>query len=257
MGFMDRLKETASTVKDKASTFAEEQQLSEKMDKAKELANKATEATKTGIEQTKTTINEKREKSKQSKLPQEGGLIRYEVTYIGGHPNFQLGKKKRPFILLDIMPDRFSFLAKPQSEDWFTGFEIPYNKVISLDIVERVITNEKMLLSSGKNNSDLKQKNVMEIKYLDENGDEYVVRNEMLTGFTVMGQARVCQEMLDLLRTKGIMKQFRGTESNKPDNASGSDDILGQIEKLAKLKDQGILTEEEFNQKKSILLEKL
>ena len=102
MGFMDRLKETASTVKDKASTFAEEQQLSEKMDKAKELANKATEATKTGIEQTKTTINEKREKSKQSKLPQEGGLIRYEVTYIGGHPNFQLGKKKSPFILLDI-----------------------------------------------------------------------------------------------------------------------------------------------------------
>ena len=72
-----------------------------------------------------------------------------------------------------------------------------------------------------------------------------------------MGQARVCQEMLDLLRTKGIMKQFRGTESNKPDNASGSDDILGQIEKLAKLKDQGILTEEEFNQKKSVLLEKL
>ena len=126
-----------------------------------------------------------------------------------------------------------------------------------MDIVERVITNAEMLLSSGNNNSDLKQKNVMEIKYLDENGDEYVVRNEMLTGFTVMGQARVCQEMLDLLRTKGIMKQFRGTESNKPDNASGSDDILGQIEKLAKLKDQGILTEEEFNQKKSVLLEKL
>lgn len=34
-------------------------------------------------------------------------------------------------------------------------------------------------------------------------------------------------------------------------------DILGQLEKLAKLKESGILTEEEFNQKKSILLEKL
>lgn len=34
-------------------------------------------------------------------------------------------------------------------------------------------------------------------------------------------------------------------------------DVLGQIEKLAKLKDAGILTEEEFNQKKAALLEKL
>ena len=34
-------------------------------------------------------------------------------------------------------------------------------------------------------------------------------------------------------------------------------DVLEQIEKLAKLKDAGILTEEEFNQKKAVLLEKL
>lgn len=34
-------------------------------------------------------------------------------------------------------------------------------------------------------------------------------------------------------------------------------DVLEQLEKLSKLKDSGILTEEEFNQKKAILLEKL
>ena len=34
-------------------------------------------------------------------------------------------------------------------------------------------------------------------------------------------------------------------------------DVLEQIEKLAKLKDAGVLTEEEFNQKKAVLLEKL
>ncbi len=93
--------------------------------------------------------------------------------------------------------------------------------------------------------------------YLDEAGDEYVVRNEMLTGFTVIGQAGVCQEMLDLLRTKGIMKQFKGTENNHSNNASGGDDVLKQIEKLASLKENGIITEEEFNQKKAVLLEKL
>ena len=225
--------------------------------RAKGLAGKAAEAAKTGIDQTKTLVNEKMEQSKQNKLPQEGGLIRYEVIYKGGHPDFQLEKKKSPYILLDIMPDRFIFLAKPQSEDWFTGFEIPYNRVISLEIVERVISNAEMLLSSGSNNSDLRQKNVIEIKYLDEAGDEYVVRNEMLTGTTVMGQAKVCQEMIDLLRTKGIMKQFKGTENSHSANASGGDDVLSQIEKLAKLKEQGILTEEEFANKKAALLEQL
>lgn len=231
--------------------------LSGALGKAKELAGKATEAAKTGIDQTRTMVNEKMEQSKQNKLPQEGGLIRYEIIYKGGHPDFQLEKKKSPYILLDIMPDRFIFLAKPQSEDWFTGFEIPYNRVISLEIVERVISNAEMLLSSSSNNSDLRQKNVIEIKYLDEAGDEYVVRNEMLTGTTVMGQAKVCQEMIDLLRTKGIMKQFKGTENSHSANASGGDDVLSQIEKLAKLKEQGILTEEEFANKKAVLLEQL
>ena len=225
--------------------------------KAKELAGKATEAAKTGLDQTKTLVNEKIEEAKQKKLPQEGGLIRYEVLYKGGHPDFQLDKKKKPYILLDIMPERFSFLPDSLSEDWFTGFEIPYNSVVSLEIVERTISNTEMLLSSSNNNSDLRQKNVMEIKYIDEAGDEYVVRNEMLTGITVMGQARVCQEMLDLLRTKGIMKQFKGTENHNSDNASGGEDVLKQIEKLAALKESGILTEEEFNQKKAVLLETL
>lgn len=97
----------------------------------------------------------------------------------------------------------------------------------------------------------------MEIKYLDEVGDEYIVRNEMLTRFTVMGQAKVCQEMLDLLQTKGIMKQFKGTESNRSNNTFGGDDVIKQIEKLAALKESGIITEEEFNRKKAVLLEKL
>ena len=119
------------------------------------------------------------------------------------------------------------------------------------------ISNTEMLLSSGGDNSDLRQKNVIEIKYLDEAGDEFVVRNEMLTGFTVMGQEKVCLEMLDLLRTKGIMKQFKGTENSNSNNAFGGDDVLKQIEKLAALKDSGIITEDEFNQKKVVLLEKL
>lgn len=236
----------------------DKESLSGALGKAKGLAGKAAEAAKTGIDQTKTFVNEKMEESRQRKLPQEGGLVRYEVIYKGGHPDFQLEKKKSPYIVLDIMPDRFSFLPKPQSENWFTGFDIPYNRVVSLDIVERLISNAEMLISSSSNNSDLRQKNVMEITFLNDSGDEYVVRAEMLTGTTVMGQAKVCQEMIDLLRTKGILKQFKGAEGANAGKASGgSDDILGQLEKLGKLKEQGILTEEEFAAKKAALLEKL
>ena len=95
--------------------------------KAKELAGKATEAAKTGLDQTKTLVNEKIEESKQKKLPQEGGLIRYEVLYKGGHPDFQLDKKKKPYILLDIMPERFSFLpdSLSRSEEHTSELQSP------------------------------------------------------------------------------------------------------------------------------------
>ncbi len=53
------------------------------------------------------------------------------------------------------------------------------------------------------------------------------------------------------------MKQFKGTENSNSNNAFGGDDVLKQIEKLAALKDSGIITEDEFNQKKVVLLEKL
>lgn len=228
-------------------------------DLATEFAEKAGEAAKTGISQAQTAVNEKMEQAKQSKLPQEGGLKRYEVTYRGGHPHFILDKKKSPYIIMDIMPDRFSFIPKQQSENWFSGFDIPFSKVISLEIVERTISTAESFLGSGSNNSDLRQKNVIEITYIDDENEEYVVRNEMLTGTTVMGQARVCQEMLDLLRINKITKLFKGTQDTTVNmgKSNGMEDIIGQIEKLSELKDKGILTEDEFINKKNELLAKL
>lgn len=226
------------------------------LDKAKETAAKAGESAKTGLEKAQTTMSEKREEARLAKLPQEGGLIRYEVTYKGGHPEFTLDKKKSPYIVMDIMPDRFSFLPKGLSEEWFTGFDIPYDRVVSLEIVERTISTSESLLSSGNNAGDLRQKNVIEITYLDDENDEFVVRNEMLTGTTVMGQAKVCLDMLDLLRTNKIIKLFRGKEAATSQPAAGVD-ITEQLEKLAKLKEQGILSEEEFTAKKTELLAKM
>ncbi len=240
--------------------FFDKEKLTNAFDKAKDLAGKATDAAKTGIEQAKTTIDEKREKARIAKLPQEGGLKRYEVTYRGGHPLYDVTEKEiksYPYIIMDVMPDRFSFLAKELSEKWFKGFELPYPSVVSIDIIERTMSNVEAFLGSGSNNNDLRQDNVLEITY-EDGGDEFVLRVEMLTGTTVMGQARVCKEMMDLLRTNKILKQFKGSQqSADKSTATASDDIVSQIEKLAKLKDQGILTEEEFSSKKAELLGKL
>lgn len=236
--------------------FFSKDSLSGALGRAKGLADKAAETAKTSIEQTKTAVSGKTEQLKQNRRPQEGGMARYEVTYKGGHPEFQLGKKKSPYIMLDIMPDRFSFIPKNQSADWFTGFDIYYNQVSSIEIVDRIISTAEMLISSNGDNSDLRQKNVMEITYSNDD-NEYIVRAEMLTGITVMGQAKVCQEMMDLLRTNGILKKFKGVEKSAQNLSGGADDIIGRIEKLAKLKEQGILSEQEFAEKKAELLAKI
>ena len=240
--------------------------------KAKDLAGKATDAAKTTYDQTKSSFGQKydqtksnieqtREEAKLAKLPQEGGIRRYEITYKGGLPDYDLTVKEiksYPYIIMDIMPDRFSFLAKPLSEKWFKGLEITYDKIVTINIIERIISTTESLLGSGSDNSDLRQKNVLEFTYINENDFEVVARFEMLTGTTVMGQASKCVEFMDLLRNNGILKKFKGTsDNNSNSNQPSGNDVIEQIKKLSELKDSGILSEEEFSAKKTELLAKI
>ena len=82
---------------------------------------------------------------------------------------------------------------------------------------------------------------------------EIVLRLEMLTGVTVMAQAGKCREFEDRLRNLGIRQKFQ--TATQP--GGGQDDIPGQIAKIAALRDNGILSEEEFQNKKAELLERL
>lgn len=219
-------------------------------------AKKAGDSMKNSLSQAQAAIEEKKEQSRLAKLPQEGGLKRYEVTYRGGHPDYPMSKEinKYPYIIMDVMPDRFSFLPKELSKPWFPGFELPYAQIVSIDIVERTISTTESLLGSGSDNSDLRQKNVIEITYIDENNDEYVMRNEMLTGTTVMGQARVCLEMMDLLRANKIPKMFLGKQAQQNNSATQPLDTADQLKKFKELLDNGIITQEEFDAKKKQLL---
>ena len=50
---------------------------------------------------------------------------------------------------------------------------------------------------------------------------------------------------------------FMGSPDNEKISSINNDKALSQIEKLADLKERGIITDEEFNSKKSLLLDKI
>ena len=232
--------------------------LFDKLNKADLLdkVKKAGESAKEAIDKAKQAYDKNKEERELAKLPQEGGLKRYEVTYRGGHPDYPMDKaiKSYPNINMDIMPDRLSLIPKKLSEPWFKGVDIPYEKIISIDIVERTMSFTESMLGSNSDNSDLRQKNVLEITYLDDENNEYVMRNEMLTGTSVMGQARVCLEMMDLLRANKIPQKFIGKANQNPSQAQPVD-VTEQLKKYKELLDLGVITQEEFDTKKKQLLD--
>ena len=245
MAFFDKLKETANSVKEKATTFAEENQLSDKLNEAKNSVTKA-------FDDAKESIKEQREENDTLKQPLEGSYARYEVTYIGGIDS--LPKPKTGAIGLNVMPTMFSFRITYTSKDWFTDMDIPYDNITDIRIEKRTITTAEILLG-GSDNSTQQQENNIVIEYTDSDNNKCTLRTEMLTGVTIFNQAAKCREFMDLLRKKDILERIEAKKNSG--KSSGSVDIIDQIEKLAKLKDAGIISVEEFETKKAALLEKI
>jgi len=247
MAFLDKINKEA--LLSKAKTAAQ---------KASEMAAKAAELAKNSVSQVQTAYETNKQTRELAKQPQEGGLARYEVSYKGGHPDYpvQKGNKWHPQILMDVMPDRFSFLPKEASSSWFFGIEIPFHAVSDIQIVERTVNTAESILVTAADNLDFKTKNMLEISYRDADGDELVLRCEMLTGLTYMGQARVCLELMDLLRSKKLIRQFAGKqELPAPAPVQMQADVYDQLKKCKDLLDCGALTQEEFDAQKKQLLE--
>jgi len=247
MAFLDKLKETASSVKAQATNFAEENQLMEKLDSAKDSMKKAWDE---GTE----SMREMNRENKEMKQALEGAIIRYEVIYIGGLPEYPKAKHGSA-VGLNVMPDRFVFTKTGTSKDWFNDYEIKYDAITDLTIEKRTISNAEMFLGGG-NDANQQQENNICITFNTDDGKELMLRVEMLTGVSIYGQATKCREFLDVLRQNNILKIFKSNANTESANSS-QPDALEQLEKLAKLRDAGIITEDEFNQKKSVLLEKI
>lgn len=245
MAFFDKLKETAGNVKEKATSFAEEKKLGEKFGEAKDSMKKA-------FGEAKESMKEQKAESDALKQPLEGAIIRYEVTYIGGVDS--IAKAKAGAIGLNVMPDMFSFRYTYGTKDWFPNMDIPYDSITDIRIEKRTISTAEVFLGGG-NDANQEQENNIVIEYTDINNKKRTLRTEMLTGVTIFNQAAKCREFMDLLRTNDILEIIESKKNNG--KSAGGPDVLEQLEKLSKLKDSGIISEEEFNQKKAVLLEKL
>ena len=181
----------------------------------------------------------------------KSALEHYSVTYLGGlaqYPKQKIGG-------IDFLVTTDAFHLRPSmSSKWFEGLVIPYSAVAAFDIVERQVSSMEGLLG-GVNSRQLNQANNIHIEFI-AGGRDLILRLEMLSGITVMGQAGKCRELMDRLRVHGVLGRFGGRAA--PANPAAVDaDIPAQITKLAGLRDQGILTNEEFDAKKTELLSRL
>ena len=245
MALFDKIKQAASSAKEKVADFAEEKKIGEKFSEMKDSVKKS-------WDESSAALKANNEENKALKQPLEGAIIRYEVVYLGGLPEYPKAKHGNA-IGLNIMPDRFAFTKTGTSKEWFANFDIAYNTISDLRIEKRTITNAEMLLGGG-NDPNQQQENNICIDFETAEGTELTLRVEMLTGVTIFGQATKCREFMDVLKQNNITKAFKQKAGAAPASQA---DVLGQIEKLAGLKAAGILSEEEFNQKKTELLAKL
>lgn len=222
MGLFDKIKDTVSSA-----------------------AGKASDALKKGAE----SMGQYKEETEALKAPVEGAIIRYEVTYNGGLPQYP--KEKAGAIGLNIMPDSFILKKTIGTKDWFEDFEITYDSIQSFEITKRQAGNWEMMLSSDSASARATEvDNVLAITYLDENGTEILLRLEMLSGFSVYNQDKKCQEMLDVLRQNKILNRLNKKASAEKSAVSSAD----ELKKYKELLDSGIISQEEFDAKKKQLL---
>ena len=90
---------------------------------------------------------------------------------------------------------------------------------------------------------------------------ESIAREEMRSGpHNKMGHTKQSQQDKENTFFYKLFNDdldFMGSSDNEKVLSINNDKVLSQIEKLADLKERGIITNEEFNSKKSLLLDKI
>lgn len=176
----------------------------------------------------------------------------YDVTYKGGLPEYpqsRLGK-----IQMKIGADCFTFIPTLGTKKWFSGLTIAFKTISDVQVVQRQVNTLEGILG-GLDSRQLNQANNIHITFRSADDRKLVLRLEMLSGLTVMGQAAKCLEFEDRLRTAGIRRHFLPASASSA--ALSTNGIPEQIERLADLRDRGLITALEYDTKKAELLSRM
>ena len=180
-----------------------------------------------------------------------GVIADYQVTYKGGLrelPKAKLGKIK-----LEVLDDQFRLSADNNvSRKFWIDIEIPYELVRDVEVVERNVSTFEGI-AGGLNSRQLNQKNNIHFSYEGMNGPT-LLRVEMLTGVSIMGQAKKCQELEDRLRTHGIREKFSTSGTVSLTTSSIVPSLTEELAKLVEMRTSGALSDEEFAAAKARLL---
>lgn len=192
---------------------------------------------------------QKTDKATTETLGDDQSLEAYDVNYRGGL--HQLPKAKAGKIVFEIHPTYFRLKPTSGSKGYWPCLDIPFASISGFEIVERNVSSFEAI-AGGLNSRQLNQKNNIHISYAGSEG-ETLLRLEMISGVTVMGQAKKCAELEDRLRNLHIREHF---ETPVPVIKESSSSLADELDKLASLKANGVLSEEEFIAAKARLLEK-
>ncbi len=192
---------------------------------------------------------EMQQQKKELKLLEKEAICSYSVLYLRGldeHP-------KRLFnIKMLVFDDRLLFKDDLGKQRF--NLTIPYTNIFDIHSEKRKVGSITGLISlgAGGGRRDFETENNFIIRYEDYQNQEQKIRFEMVTGITIFGQAQKVEEFLS--RIENFQSKFVNfTEAAKKEET----DTATQIEKLASLYKKGILTKEEFEQKKKELLARM
>jgi hypothetical protein len=180
----------------------------------------------------------------------------FQVAYKGGHPDYP--KAKPGFITCKVCADAIELSPTKwtSTKKWFKGLRIPFAQIAGLEVVERQLGGFEVILG-GLNSRQLNQRNNIHVAYRLDDGTHIVLRLEMLSGWSVWGQARKCRELIDWMQMHGIFDRFQAKANASSSEGHSMDDIPTQIKKLAALHEEGIVTGDEFSKKKADLLSRM
>lgn len=164
------------------------------------------------------------------------------ATYKGGIRGYPNSAQSSGFAF--VIDHSFVFYDKDIS------FKVLYEQVKEAKLDFFQLGGVRGILGLGDVGRQLQQtKNILELSYLDDENTERSAKFQINGALTIPGEAERAVEFLNYLL------EFKGKFMSK--STGDIADPLSRLEKLKKLKDQGVITESEFEGKKRGLLDQL